>query len=282
MISPVFSARRRIFYSISIFIQIIVLVAFGYAGYRIYFTDSKNQAEPSGQKYDIIYFGNPAYENWTEGEARNQCESQGGAFNPCGSACLDPSQPCIQVCAMRCEFSKSSGRSAIEDFEKNIEKSTIDTSDWKTYRNEKYGFEVRYPATFTIWNAEGGSKNFNINGQERVIAFSEKNIADSPPRYGQIDIVIWEGRAPFEVDLAAGLLRTSKQEEPLIISAHTPITIDGRIATNFHLLDARFCEKNAISLIDRGINYWFFGGCVNNKSQIEEFQDIVVTFKFFK
>lgn len=28
--------------------------------------------------------------------------------------------------------------------------STIDTSDWQIYRNEEYGFEVRYPAQFTV------------------------------------------------------------------------------------------------------------------------------------
>lgn len=30
--------------------------------------------------------------------------------------------------------------------------STVDTSNWKIYRNEKYGFEVRYPANLKSWD----------------------------------------------------------------------------------------------------------------------------------
>lgn len=39
-------------------------------------------------------------------------------------------------------------------------RSESETADWKTYRNEEYGFEMRYPAGF-LW--QGGVENVNVN-----------------------------------------------------------------------------------------------------------------------
>lgn len=36
--------------------------------------------------------------------------------------------------------------------------AATDTSDWKVYRNEKYGFEVRYPSNFRIFSFSGEDK----------------------------------------------------------------------------------------------------------------------------
>jgi uncharacterized membrane protein YvbJ len=30
----------------------------------------------------------------------------------------------------------------------------IDTSDWRTYRNEEYGFEIRYPVNWSVHDEE--------------------------------------------------------------------------------------------------------------------------------
>jgi hypothetical protein len=49
----------------------------------------------------------------------------------------------------------------------------IDTSDWRTYRNEEYGFEFKYPPEWFI-KVEKGSKY--MNGPEAVELLSVKSL----------------------------------------------------------------------------------------------------------
>lgn len=56
------------------------------------------------QREDIIYLNDPVMAAWPEAQQRAHCQGLGGTFNPCGSACLDPYEVCIAVCAPRCEF----------------------------------------------------------------------------------------------------------------------------------------------------------------------------------
>ena len=57
---------------------------------------------------------------------------------------------------------------------------TIDTSDWKTYRNEEYGFEVRYPADI-----------YNIKEDDSIPMVSFNAVTRKlKERYGDIQVYI--------------------------------------------------------------------------------------------
>ena len=65
----------------------------------------------------------------------------------------------------------------IKDIEElNFEE--VDTSDWKTYRNEEYGFEVNLPGNSVKWNIEEKNvlqiNSFFNSGSERYLDFRYK------------------------------------------------------------------------------------------------------------
>ncbi len=74
----------------------------------------------------------------------------------------------------------------------------VDTSDWKTYRNDEYGFEFRYPKSFKISN-EGGDFGNLIGYVFSLSIGSTKSINELPPGIFAISIDVLDnpqGKSP--------------------------------------------------------------------------------------
>ncbi len=53
-----------------------------------------------------------------------------------------------------------------------FEETTFDTSDWQTYRNEEFGFEVKYPDDFRVFDRQLNKSNVvNLPGSIGIVEF---------------------------------------------------------------------------------------------------------------
>jgi len=162
---------------------------------------------------------------------------------------------------------------------------TADT-DWKTYQNDTYGFELKYPS---LWVVRDGNKDYKTEGLNNFYQFCSKIITtpDEPLGYndnfvgrcegGFLRINIW--KPTTEMKIISNYFSTLKLDK------ENKITIGDKPASEF--------IYSGLSQISGGVHTWHLfvvqtndyiysingDSCMDNKTECNQ---IVSTFKFTK
>ncbi len=102
--------------------------------------------------------------------------------------------------------------------------SEIDTADWRVYRNDTYGFEIKYPTTLYLFDC---SSNFYEQNPLYVHLTPNKN-SDCNSPYKAIDSLIAISHVKnFNKNDLMNLLDRNQKEENIIIDNKSSIQISG-------------------------------------------------------
>ncbi len=163
----------------------------------------------------------------------------------------------------------------VEEYKKlAFPNNTLDTSDWQTYRNEEFGFEVKYPNGWNIrenMDSELGTIDKNNPNYAAFVNFSNPN-----DPYEGVTVSIY----------TSSLNNTLKKEKPRLfkdpgnkdlIPETLHIQLNGISGVRFY---SRFSPEIYRNVYILGINDISY--IINNSMSYEKFEQLLLSFKLIK
>ncbi len=160
---------------------------------------------------------------------------------------------------LRCEGSLS----WCKPIEEKEDEKGVNTSNWQTYRNEEFGFEVKYPKD---WDNPLWQENEYVKG----ITFGCPTFDFEGDEYCPLSLRIFEAKTKNEA------IKNINEDSIPIIPIIKEFTVDTREAITYH--DAGICLEAYTEIFDSKMTISFMDRCSTYEGKI--FNQILSTFKF--